>query len=113
MSAQRLFGSWVLVLTLEEVPMRNRERAFGERLWRAVVISLGVLGGFAAFDAILLFFVLLTATFIAEFNLYIGLVVFVALPIAAIVGGAIAWTAYTALQDPASASPHDGHHAAV
>jgi predicted membrane metal-binding protein len=94
--------------------MRHRERAFGERLWRAVVIGLGVLGGFAAFDAILLFFVLLlSATFVAAPNPYLGLVVFVALPIAAIVGGAIAWTAYTVCHDRARESPAEGHQAAV
>ena len=94
--------------------MRNRERAFGERLWRAVVIAFGVLGGFAAFDAILLFFVLLlSAKFVASPNPYIGLVMFVALPIAAIVGGAIAWTAYTVWNDRSLKSPTDGHQAPV
>jgi hypothetical protein len=94
--------------------MRNRERAFGERLLRAVVIGFGVLGGFAAFDAILLFLVLLlSAKFVAAPNPYIGLVMFVALPIAAIVGGAIAWTAYTVWNDRAPESPADGHQAAV
>ena len=94
--------------------MRNRERAFGERLWRAVVIGLGVLGGFAAFDAILLFLVLLlSAKFVAAPNPYFGLVMFVALPIAAIVGGAIAWTAYTVSNDRAPKSPADGQRATV
>ena len=94
--------------------MRNREPAFGERLRRAVVISLGVLGVFAAFDAILLFVVLLlSAIFVAAPNPYIGLVMFVALPIVAIVGGAIAWTAYTVWNDRAPESPADGHQAAV
>ena len=92
--------------------MRDRERACGKRFWRAVGIGLAVLGGFVAFDAILLFLVLLlSAMFIAAPSPYIGLVMFVALPIAAIVGGVIAWTAYSVCTDRASESPADGHQA--
>jgi hypothetical protein len=91
--------------------MRNRERAFGERLWRAVVISLGVLGGFAAIDAIVAFFFLagLVIVFGAP-NPYIGLLMFVALPVIGAVGGAVAWTAYRVVNrhtpDSQAADPH-------
>jgi membrane-bound ClpP family serine protease len=75
--------------------MWNRERAFGQRLWRAIVISFGVLGGFAAIDAILGFLVLVGAAIAFGLpNPYIGLLMFVALPVIAAVGGAVAWTAY-------------------
>ena len=94
--------------------MGNRERAFGERFWRTVVIVLAVLGGFAVLDAIILFAVLLlAAVFIAAPSPYIGLLMFVALPLAAIVGGAMAWMAYTVLNDRAQESPADGQHTAV
>jgi hypothetical protein len=95
-------------------PMGNRERAFGERFWRTVVIVLAVLGGFAVLDAIVLFAVLLlAAVFIAAPGPYIGLLMFVALLLAAIVGGAMAWMAYTLLNDRALASPADQHHTTV
>jgi hypothetical protein len=78
--------------------MRNRERAFGERLWRAGVIFIGVLGGFAAIDAILAFFALVGAAIVfGAPNPYIGLVVFALLPVIGAVGGALAWTAYLIL----------------
>ena len=94
--------------------MGNRERAFGERFWRTVVIVLAVLGGFAVLDAIVLFAVLLLgAVFIATPSPYIGLLMFVALPLAAIVGGAVAWMAYTVVNDRAQGSPADGQHTAV
>jgi hypothetical protein len=94
--------------------MRNRERAFGARLRRGVVIVLGVFGGFAAIDAILLFlFLLLWTVFVAMPSPYIGLLMFVALPFIAIIGGALAWTAYTVWNDRAPESPSDRHHAAV
>ena len=78
--------------------MRNRERAFSERLWRAVVISVGVLGAFAAVDAIFAFFFLAGVTIaFGTTNPYIGLLMFVALPVIGAVGGAVAWTAYCVL----------------
>ena len=91
--------------------MRNRERAFGERLWRAVVISLGVLGGFAAIDAVLAFFFLVGSVIVfGAPNPYIGLLMFVALPVIGVVGGAVAWTAYRVLTrhtpDSQAADPH-------
>ena len=93
--------------------MGNRERAFGERFWRTIVIVLAVLGGFAVLDAIVLFAVLLlAAVFIAAPGPYIGMLMFVALPLAAIVGGVIAWMAYTVLNDPAQGSSADRHHTA-
>jgi hypothetical protein len=91
--------------------MRNREHAFGERLWRAVVISVGVVGGFVAIDAIIAFFFLVGAAIaFGAPNPYIGLLMFVALPVLGVVGGAVAWTAYCVLtrhtSDSQAADPH-------
>jgi hypothetical protein len=83
--------------------MRNSERPRGKRLWRVLLIALGLLGGLAVLDASLLFLVLLlSAIVIAPLSPYIGLLMLVALPLAVIVGGVIAWTAYTLLNDRAA-----------
>jgi uncharacterized membrane protein len=94
--------------------MRNRERAFGERLWRAAVIAFGMLGAFAAIDAILFFFFLVGAVIVfAPPSPYIGLLMFVALPAAAVVGAAVAWTAYQVLTRRTLQSQADKHHVAA
>ena len=77
--------------------MPNRDRFLDARFTRTLIVVAGVLGGLAALDAILLLPVLL----LASSNPYIGLVTFVALPVAAVVGSALAWTAYTLLKGPA------------
>jgi drug/metabolite transporter (DMT)-like permease len=77
----------------------NRERAFGERLWRAAVITAGILGGFAAIDAIFLFLFLVGAAFFVDApNPYIGLVMLVILPVITVLGGGTAWAAYSVLK---------------
>lgn len=94
--------------------MRNRERAFGERLWRAVVIGFGVLGGLAAIDAVLLFsFLVVAAVFFEAPNPYIGLLIFVVCPAVAVFGGAMAWTAYWILKRRAPQSQADRPRAAA
>jgi hypothetical protein len=94
--------------------MRNPERSIGHRFSRRMVIVLGVLSGFAAFDAILLFLLLLLAgVFVQAPNPYIGILAFVALPIVAIVGGTFAWMAFMVLQEGPPASTGDTRHAHV
>jgi hypothetical protein len=94
--------------------MRNRERAFGERLWRATVVGFGLLGAFAAIDAILFFFFLVGAAIVFEPpSPYIGLLMFVVLPVAAVIGAAVAWTAYQLLTRRTLQSPADKHHVAA
>jgi hypothetical protein len=92
----------------------NRERAFGERLWRAVVMTAGILGGFAAIDAIFLFLFLVGAAFIFDApNPYIGLVMFVVLPAITVLGGGSAWAAYCSLRRRPPRSQADPHQAAA
>jgi hypothetical protein len=91
----------------------NRERAFGERLWRAVVITAGILGGFAAIDAIFLFLFLVAAAFFAALNPYIGVVMFIVLPAIAALGGGTAWAAYCSLKRRRPRSQADPHQAAA
>jgi hypothetical protein len=94
--------------------MQNSERPRGKRLWRVTLIVLGLLGGLAVFDAVLLFLVLLlSAIVIAPLSPYIGLLMLVALPLAAIAGGAIAWTAYVLLNDRAAGHGPDEQHLPV
>lgn len=84
------------------------------RFWRVILIVLGLLGGLAVFDAVLLFLVLLlSAIVIAPLSPYIGLLMLVALPLAAIAGSAVAWTAYTLLTDHAAGHGPDEHHLPV
>lgn len=95
----------------------NRERSLGERLWRAVVITAGVLGGFAAIDAVFLFLFLVGAAFFVDApNPYVGLVMLVILPVITILGGATALTAYRILRRPtvqSQADPQTDPHQAV
>lgn len=82
-------------------------RGFG----RGVLVVLGVLGGFVAFDALLLFiFFALSALFIEQTGPYFGLVTWVALPFCAVAGAAIAWTAYLVLHDVAPEQEPRGVH---
>jgi positive regulator of sigma E activity len=94
--------------------MRNSDRFRGRRLWRVTLVVLGLLGGLAVFDAVLLFLVLLlSAIVIAPLSPYIGMLMLVALPLAAVAGGAIAWTAYTLLNDRATGRGPDERHLPV
>lgn len=90
--------------------MRNRVRSIGEHLGRPLIIIIGVLGGIAALDAVLVFlFLLVGPLFAAVQNPYIGLMV-VALPVVALIGGTVAWAAYLVLQDGAPVSEAEQGH---
>lgn len=69
----------------------------GERVGRGVIVVLGMLGGLAALDAVLLFFFLLfVPVFVTPSNPYIGLVLFIVVPLTVVVGSALAWAGYSA-----------------
>lgn len=93
--------------------MRNRHHRLATRFGRGLIFSIGVLGGFAAVDAALLvFFFLLLALFVEPANPYVGLVLIIGLPIVGLVGGGVAWGAYTLLSEhtaPADAGEHHVH----
>ena len=94
--------------------MGNRERPIGKRVARALILTVGVLGGLMAVDAVLLFLVLLLApVFIAPANAYIGLVLFVVVPILAGLGGVLAWSAYALLKERTPDVAHHGHQVRV
>ena len=89
--------------------MRNRDRSSRRRFGRTLILVIGVLGGFAALDAILLVPILL----LAVPNPYVGLLTLVALPLVAVGGGALAWTAFTLLTEAAGDVEADGHEVQV
>ena len=101
--------------------MRNHARPLGQRIGRAIIIGLGAVGALAAFDALALFvFLLFAAAFVAPLGPYIGLVVFVAVPLTVVIGGALAWAGYHVLMERPEESPAadgvedaaaGGHHA--
>jgi hypothetical protein len=75
--------------------MRNRHTVFGAQFWRTAVILLGVMGVFLALDAAVLFFVLL----LAAPTPYGGLLMFVAVPMAVLLGTTLAWLAWTVVAE--------------
>lgn len=80
--------------------MWNGERPLASRLGRTLITVVGVLGAFAVLDALLIFLALLIIpVFGGSQNPYIGLLLVVVLPVAAILGGALAWTAYAILSE--------------
>lgn len=92
--------------------MRNRERSVGARLGRALILIVGVLGALAALDAVLMVLVLLAAAILGDgLNPYIGLLTFVALPLAVVLGGALAWMSYLLVAGRAAQPEADRHHA--
>lgn len=60
---------------------------------RTLIVFMGVLGALAVFDAALLFVVLL----FAAPSPYVGLLMFVAVPAAMVVGAILVWTSYRLL----------------
>jgi len=90
--------------------MRNHARPLGTRIGRAVIIGLGALGALAALDASALFlFLLFAAAFVAPSGPYIGLILFVVVPLTVVVGGALAWAGYYVLtEQPEEPVPADG-----
>jgi hypothetical protein len=94
--------------------MWSRQRSVGTRVGRGLILTVGVLGGLVAFDAILLFLVLLAAALvIAPPNPYIGLFMFVGVPILVVLGTALAWIAYRVLRDRAPEADGEGHEVHV
>ncbi len=92
--------------------MRNQTRPLGERVGRAIIIGIGAVGALAAFDALLLFFFLLfAALFVAPPSPYIGLVMFIGVPLTVVIGGALAWAGYQAYMERAE-DPHANGHPA-
>ena len=90
--------------------MRNRERFWRTRVGRGLILTFGVAGGMLAFDAILLFlFFLLAALVIAPPNPYVGLLMFVGVPIVVVLGTTLAWTAYRVLKERAPEAEVQGH----
>jgi len=104
--------------------MRTHQRSLRERLGRGFFIVLGLLGGLALVDAVLMFLVLLLAAIFIDVPApYVGLLMFIVLPLVAVIGGALAWTGYSVLIDRApepedrptgfTESAPDSHHVHV
>jgi hypothetical protein len=92
--------------------MRTHERSFTGRLGRGLWLISGVMGGLALLDAVLLFlfFLVLVPTSAATAHPYIGFVLFVALPVLAVVGATLAAIAYMLSSDGESSPSSDEHH---
>lgn len=94
--------------------MRSRHRSPGARVGRGLILTIGVLGGLVAFDAILLFLVLLAVVLvIGPPKPYIGLFLLVGVPILVVLGAALAWIAYRILRDRAPEAEGAGHEVRV
>jgi hypothetical protein len=75
--------------------MWNDEGPRGPGVGRTLVTILGVLGAFVALDALLAFLALLVIPmFVGSQNPYVGLLLFIVLPVAAVLGAVLAWAAY-------------------
>lgn len=82
--------------------MQNRQAIERPRLSHTVILVVGVLGAIAAFDATLLFLLLLLGAGPAPYGgLLLGAALFFV-----VVGGVLAWTAYLVLR---SEPPEGGH----
>lgn len=92
--------------------MRTHERSFTGRLGRGLLLISGVMGGLALVDAVLLFFffLVLVPRSAATPNPYLGFVLFVALPMLAVVGAALAAIAYMVSSDGEPQPSGDEHH---
>jgi hypothetical protein len=83
--------------------MRNRDRSVVVGVGRALLLVAGIIGAFAAVDATFLFVYFLIAGILIEApGPYTGLLMLVVLPAVAVLGIALAWTAYVMLHDVAS-----------
>jgi hypothetical protein len=92
--------------------MRKQERPFGSRLGRALLLTVGVLGAFVALDAFLVFGALLLAPlFGGGMNPYVGIVMFVALPLCGFLGASLAWAVYVVLSGRRAPAGANGPHA--
>jgi hypothetical protein len=91
--------------------MRTQERSFTARLGQGLLLISGVMGGLALVDAVLLFvFFLVMPTSVATPNPYIGVVLFVALPVLAVVGATLAAIAYMVSSGGERSPSGDEHH---
>jgi hypothetical protein len=92
--------------------MRIHERSFSGRLGRGLLLISGVMGGLALADAVLLFFffLVLVPRSAATPNPYIGFVLFVALPVLAVVGATLAALAFMVSSDGEQPPSADEHH---
>jgi hypothetical protein len=92
--------------------MRTHEGSFTGRLGQGLWLISGVMGGLALVDAVLLFFffLVLAPTSAATTNPYIGFVLFVALPVLAVVGATLAAIAYMVSSDAEPPPSGDEHH---
>jgi hypothetical protein len=96
-----------------EGAMRNPDRSLALRLGRGLLFAIGFMAALALIDAVLLFFVLLLAAMFSETsNPYIG-IVFIGLPILALLGAAVAAIAYAVLTERAPGSPAGRDHVHV
>ena len=85
--------------------MRNRDRSVVVSVGRALLLVAGIIGAFAAVDATFLFVYFLIAGILIEApGPYTGLLLLVVLPAVAVLGIALAWTAYVMLHDVSSPS---------
>ena len=98
----------VPLTTNREGVMRDRDRSFLTLVLRALLLAVGVIGGFAAIDAVFLLLVL-AGLFVLAPNPYMGLILFVGLPLVGLAGAALVATAYAVLRDRAPSSRGDHH----
>jgi len=91
--------------------MRTHERSFTVRLGQGLLLISGVMGALALVDAVLLFFffLVLVPRSVATPNPYIGVVLFVALPMLAVVGAILAAIAYMVWSDGEPSPSGDEH----
>jgi uncharacterized BrkB/YihY/UPF0761 family membrane protein len=91
--------------------MRNPDRSFARRLGRGLLLVIGIVGALAFIDAVILFFVILLAAMFSETpGPYVG-IVFVGLPILALLGAAVAAMVYAVLREQGPRSPAGHVHA--
>jgi hypothetical protein len=86
--------------------------SFAVRLGRGLLLAIGIVGALALIDAVVLFFVVLLAAMFSERpGPYVG-IVFVGLPILALLGAAVAAIVYGVLRERAPRAPagHDHVH---
>lgn len=91
--------------------MRTHERSFTARLGQGLLLISGLMGGLALVDAVLLFFffLVLVPTSAVTPNPYLGFVLFIALPVLAVVGFTLAAMAYIVSSDGEPSPSGDKH----
>ena len=85
--------------------------SFAVRLGRGLLLAIGIVGALALIDAVVLFFVVLFAAMFSERpGPYVG-IVFVGLPIIALLGAAVAAMVYAVLRGRGPRLPAGHNHA--